>query len=239
MILIYLSKLRAENQSMTNGDLITGEETSILHQLQNDILELSDARAPNEYNSEGEADNAKKSQFDDSIIITSCHSALREVQALHDYLLHQFNQDKSLTPKDILVMCPQIEEYAPYVNAVFTRGWQDIAGEVPPLPCSIADRSAKDSDPLVAAFTELLTLPDSRFGVSQLLAFLRLPAMAHKFSINGEDLVKISAWLEQATVHWGLDLTHKQSLLGQDANASFTWQQGLSRLLRGFALCRQ
>jgi len=215
----------------TNGDLITGEETSVLYHLQNDILELSDARLP----IEAEANDVKKSQLDDSIVITSCHSALREVQALHDYLLHQFNQDKSLTPKDILVMCPQIEEYAPYVNAVFTRGWQDIAGEVPPLPCSIADRSAKDSDPLVAAFTELLTLPDSRFGVSQLLAFLRLPAMAHKFSINGEDLGKISAWLEQATVHWGLDLTHKQSLLGQDANASFTWQQGLSRLLRGFA----
>ncbi len=208
-----------------------GEVTSVLHHLQNDILSLADARAP----ADDEAANPKAAQYDNSIVITSCHSALREVQALHDYLLHQFNQDKSLTPKDILVMCPQIEQYAPYVNAVFTRGWQDIAGEVPPLPCSIADRSAKDSDPLVAAFTELLTLPDSRFGVSQLLAFLRLPAMANNFAINGEDLTKISAWLEQATVHWGLDLTHKQSLLGQQANASFTWQQGLSRLLRGFA----
>ncbi len=207
------------------------EVTSVLHQLQNDILELSDARIP----ADDKTTEPKNAQYDDSIVITSCHSALREVQALHDYLLHQFNQDKSLTPKDILVMCPQIEQYAPYVNAVFTRGWQDIAGEVPPLPCSIADRSAKDSDPLVAAFTELLTLPDSRFGVSQLLAFLRLPAMANHFSINGEDLTKVSAWLEQATVHWGLDLNHKQSLLGPQANASFTWQQGLSRLLRGFA----
>ncbi|AAZ25469.1 exodeoxyribonuclease V subunit gamma [Colwellia psychrerythraea] len=213
-------------QAISNNN----DVTSVLHQLQNDILELSDARSPDD-----EAITPKAVQHDDSIVITSCHSALREVQALHDYLLHQFNQDKSLTPKDILVMCPQIEQYAPYVNAVFTRGWQDIAGEVPPLPCSIADRSAKDSDPLVAAFTELLTLPDSRFGVSQLLSFLRLPAMANNFSINGEDLAKISAWLEQATVHWGLDLTHKQSLLGQQANASFTWQQGLSRLLRGFA----
>ena len=208
-----------------------GEVTSVLHHLQNDILSLADARTP----ADDEGANPKAAHYDDSIVITSCHSALREVQALHDYLLHQFNQDKSLTPKDILVMCPQIEQYAPYVNAVFTRGWQDIAGEVPPLPCSIADRSAKDSDPLVAAFTELLTLPDSRFGVSQLLAFLRLPAMANHFAINGEDLTKVSAWLEQATVHWGLDLNHKQSLLGPQANASFTWQQGLSRLLRGFA----
>ncbi|WP_083494246.1 exodeoxyribonuclease V subunit gamma [Colwellia sp. MT41] len=216
--------------------MAAAEKTSVLHQLQNDILSLTDARIDGKSEaSDDDKDALNTAGQDDSIVITSCHSALREVQALHDYLLHQFNQDSSLTPKDILVMCPQVEQYAPYVNAVFTRGWQDIAGEVPPLPCSIADRSAKDSDPLVAAFTELLTLPDSRFGVAQLLSFLRLPAMANKFSINTEDLAKISAWLEQATVHWGIDLSHKQALLGQHASVAFTWQQGLARLLRGFA----
>ncbi len=213
--------------AIEQGLELNHEQSTVLHQLQNDILSLSDARTNRQ--------DSNEAVVDDSIVITSCHSALREVQALHDYLLHQFNLDESLTPKDVLVMCPQIEEYAPFVNAVFTRGWQDIAGEVPPLPCSIADRSAKDSDPLVAAFSELLTLPDSRFGVSQLLAFLRLPAMAHKFSITTDDLQKITAWLEQATVHWGIDSAHKQSVLGQPVNASFTWQQGLQRLLRGFA----
>ena len=202
----------------------------ILHKLQNDILELNDAtKAPVEL-------------IDDSITLVSCHSALREVQALHDFLLHQFNDSvrdsnntEKLTPKDVLVMCPQIEQYAPYVNAVFTRGWQDLNDEVPPLPCSIADRSAKDSDPLIAAFSELLTLPDSRFQVSHLLSFIRLPAVANKFSINEEDSEKISGWLQQATVHWGLDKSHKAKLLGENVSNSFTWQQGLSRLLRGFA----
>ena len=199
----------------------------ILHRMQNDILELNDAT------------KTPVQLIDDSITITSCHSALREVQALHDYLLHQFNDSSTkadkLTPKDVLVMCPQIEQYAPYVNAVFTRGWQELNDEVPPLPCSIADRSAKDSDPLIAAFSELLTLPDSRFQVSQLLSFIRLPAVANKFSINDEDSEKITLWLDQATVHWGLDKTHKEKLLGENVSNSFTWQQGLSRLIRGFA----
>lgn len=203
----------------------------ILHRLQDDILLLKDAT------------ETPKNIVDDSVTIVSCHSALREVQALHDYLLHQFNdsakQGKNstdrLTPKDVLVMCPQIEQYAPYVNAVFTHGWQELNDEVPPLPCSIADRSAKDSDPLIAAFSELLTLPDSRFQVSQLLSFLRLPAVANKFSINDEDCEKITLWLEQASVHWGLDQSHKAKLLGENVSNSFTWQQGLSRLLRGFA----
>jgi len=207
--------------------------TCILHQLQNDILELSDATE------KGDETEQPSPLVDDSITIVSCHSALREVQALHDYLLHQFNDTRNetdkLTPKDVLVMCPQIEQYAPYVNAVFTRGWQDLTDEVPPLPCSIADRSAKDSDPLIAAFSELLTLPDSRFQVSQLLSFIRLPAVANKFDINAEDSEKISLWLQQATIHWGIDQTHKEALLGEKASNSFTWQQGLSRLLQGFA----
>ncbi|WDE07750.1 exodeoxyribonuclease V subunit gamma [Thalassomonas viridans] len=197
---------------------------SVLAQLQNDILTLEDAR------------QTPGKQRDDSVVITSCHSALREVQGLHDWLLHQFNADSELTPKDILVMCPQIESYAPYVNAVFTRGWQDIDDKIPPLPCSIADRSSKDAEPLIAAFIDLLHLPDSRFQVSGLIALLRLPAMQQKFSLSFEDIDKISLWIEQAAIHWGLDGQHKAGVLGlEQGNSSFTWQQGLSRLMTGFA----
>jgi exodeoxyribonuclease V gamma subunit len=131
---------------------------SVLHQVQQDVLTLTDQR------------DTAKNQQDNSIVFTSAHSALREVQGLHDWLLHQFNDDKTLTPKDVLVMCPQVEQYAPYVSAVFARGWQDLADKIPPLPCSIADRVSKDSEPVVAAFTQLLSLPDSRFTFLKLLA---------------------------------------------------------------------
>lgn len=200
------------------------ENISVLHQVQQDILTLTDQRS------------TAKNQQDNSIVFASAHSALREVQGLHDWLLHQFNDDKTLTPKDVLVMCPQVEQYAPYVSAVFARGWQDLADKIPPLPCSIADRVSKDAEPVVAAFTQLLSLPDSRFQVSQIIGMLRLPAMQNKFSISLEELDKMSAWLEQACVHWGIDQQHKQQVLhSTDVNNAFTWQQGLSRLMRGFA----
>ncbi len=199
------------------------EHLSVLAQVQQDILTLTDKRS--------QAINKQ----DDSITITSCHSALREVQGLHDFLLHQFNQDSELTPKDVLVMCPKIEDYAPYVHAVFSRGWQDLDSNIPPLPCSIADRNAIDSDPLVASFVDLLNLPDSRFQVSQLLALLRLPAIASRFSIPVESIDKISHWLAKSAVHWGIDSSHKQNFIGNDANDNYTWHQGLTRLLRGFA----
>ena len=220
-----------QNYSSVNIELFEAIEQSdniegntVLSLLQQDILSLTDRRF-----------NPTNLQ-DDSITITSCHSALREVQGLHDWLLHQFNQDSLLTPKDVLVMCPQIENYAPFVNAVFARGWQAIGDKIPPLPCSLADRSSKDAEPVIAAFTDILNLPDSRFAVSQLIGLLRLPAMQIKFDISLDELAKITLWLEQAAIHWGLDRTHKQQILKSDqANNSFTWQQGLSRLLRGFA----
>jgi exodeoxyribonuclease V gamma subunit len=213
-----------QNQTHSQHENTLSNNVSVLQQVQHDILTLSDARV----------EPIKK--LDDSIVITSCHSALREVQGLHDWLLHQFNNDSTLTPKDILVMCPQVEEYAPYVNAVFARGWQEFDDKVPPLPCSIADRVSKDSEPVVAAFSDLLTLPDSRFQVSQLLSFLRIPAMQAKFNLSIEDIDKISVWLDHASIHWGLDQHHKQrTLKSESVTNSFTWQQGLSRLLRGFS----
>ena len=215
------------NSELDNAELtsnVQAQTPSILSALQHDILTLHDAR------------QTPQQVIDDSITITSAHSPLREVQGLHDWLLHQFNQDHSLTPKDVLVMCPQIEQYAPYVDAVFARGWQELANNIPPLPCSIADRVSKDAEPLVAAFVDLLSLPDSRFQVSQLLGFLRLNAVQAKFNFTDDELDKISAWLAQANIHWGLDKAHKAQVLSTtEASSQFTWQQGLSRLMRGFA----
>ena len=203
--------------SAVNSDTLLGK-------LQNDLLHSVDGRqSPQPY------------VGDASICVTSAHSAFREVQGLHDWLLHQFNNDPLLTPKDVLVMCPNVEDYAPFVQAVFARSFAEMPDDVPPLPCSIADRNLKDADPTVAAFLELLTLPDARFEVSQILSWLRVPAIAHKFGLSGADLQKMTRWLTDANVHWGLNADHKSQWLEVEPTSHFTWQQGLDRLLLGFA----
>ena len=207
----------------------TGKQTTVLQKVQTDILNLHDARSTF-------GSIVQQKQIDDSISLSSAHSALREIQALHDWLLHQINNDSSLTPKDILVMCPNIENYAPYVDAVFAHGWNDWNEQVPPLPCSIADRTLKDSEPLVQAFIDLLDLPDSRFQISQILSYIRLPALQDKFSFVEDDLLLLERWLNHAAIHWGIDADHKHKILStEQVNDKFTWQQGLQRLLLGFA----
>jgi exodeoxyribonuclease V gamma subunit len=206
-------------------------DLSTLQQLQQDILHLDDAR-----------EHSHK-KVDDSLVFANGSSALRELQGLHDWLLGKFQIDPSLKPSDILVMCPQVEDYAAYVGAVFdTQGrqfgsWYDASKtDTPQLPCSIADRKPQDSEPLVAAYLQLLQLPDSRFQVSFILDFLRLPAIQRKFGIDPAELEIIAVWLANACVHWGLDERHKASTLGQEESTStYSWSWGLKRLLLGFA----
>lgn len=197
---------------------------SLLHCVQDDILTLKNRKEHPE------------SQSDDSISIVSSHSALREIQVLHDWLLMQFKNDATLTPKDVLVMSPQVENYAPYIDSVFRRGWHHPSELNVQLPCSIADRKLSDAEPLIQAFIELLTLPDSRFQVSQILGYLRLPAVQNKYGIANEEVDRYVRWLNAASIHWGLDDNHKEKHSGANKdNNRFTWKQGLDRLLMGFA----
>ena len=86
------------------ADSETGE-TLLLNQIHNDILEALPAM-PFASIQSTEADNTDNA--DDSVTIMCTHSALREVQVLHDHLLHWLSQDSSRTPSDVLVMCPAL-----------------------------------------------------------------------------------------------------------------------------------
>ncbi|MCG8613339.1 MAG: exodeoxyribonuclease V subunit gamma [Pseudomonadales bacterium] len=205
--------------------------TELLKHLQRDILTLRNAVE------DASGGSPAEPIVDDSMAVVSCHNSLREIQALHDYLLHQFNQDNSLKPQDIVVMCPEIEDYAPYIEAVFRSATENQKPDAPPrLPCSIADRIVMNEEPLISAFLDVLQLPDSRFEVSKILDFLRVPALQEKFGFAAAELETLEWWLQQACIHWGLDGTHKSHLSGvPESNQVFTWRWGLERLLLGFA----
>ncbi|AJC48702.1 exodeoxyribonuclease V subunit gamma [Allofrancisella guangzhouensis] len=183
------------------------KNNSLLTSIQRNILEL---------NTEKYTIN-----IDKSIIINSCHSPLREVQVLHDNLLELFEQDSAIQPQDILVMCPNIEDYAPYIESVFTKTSSDSVNR---LPCSIADRTIIDSESLAASFIEILKLPDSNFEITKIIDYLSVPALQRKFDITFDQLETIKYWLTEACIHRGLN------------NQTFSWNWGLKRLLLGFCL---
>lgn len=195
-------------------------DSSLLQALQNDILRLR-TRQPEE--------RLQLRADDRSLEVHCAHSPLREVEILHDQLLARFSANPQLTPDQVVVLTPDIERYAPYIEAVFAP-----REGVPRIPFSLADRSLRAETPLIEAFLSLLALPDSRFTAEEVLTWLEQPALAAKAGIDADDLPLLRDWLSTAGVRWGRDGEHRQQL-GLPADAAFTWRQGLDRLLLGFA----
>ncbi len=166
---------------------------------------------------------------DDSIQIHVCHSATREAEVLHDRLLGLFDAHEDIQPADVLILTPDMDEYAPAIEAVF-----DSFGEI---PFNIARLRRRDSA-AVRAFLDLLALPGSRYPVSAVLAPLRAASVAAQFRLVDADLPDIRTWIGSAGIHWGIGEPGGQRSSASDvpASARHTWHEGLRRLLLGYAI---
>ena len=166
---------------------------------------------------------------DQSISIQVCHSPMREIEVLHDQLLAMFERNPDLSATDIVVMTPDIDIYAPWIEAVFG------AGEQQQIPFSIADSSGQQESQLLNTFYTLLQLPQSRFDVETVLALLECPPLQARFGLDDAALAWVRDWCRQTRTRWGFDQSDKAAL-DLPANNANTWRAGLDRLLLGYAM---
>jgi len=165
------------------------------------------------------------------------HSIQREVEVLQDYLLDLFNRNPDLQPRDVLVMVPDINPFAPAIQAVFGRISRDDNRYI---PFTISDQGRRHQAPVYLALNLLLSLPSSRLAVSELLDFLDVPAVLNAFDISDEEKPLLHRWVESAGIRWGLDAEHRQQLglpavLETAVLEQNTWHFGLRRMLLGYA----
>ncbi|MDC9580054.1 exodeoxyribonuclease V subunit gamma [Xenorhabdus sp. PR6a] len=227
--LYLLSQLEPDSDIHAFVDL---EPDSVLHQIQQDILNLED------HAQIGSTENTfkhslKKRPFNDadrSLTFHSCHSPQREVEVLQDQLLHWLDDDPSLMPRDIIVMMADIDNYAPYIQAVFGNAPDDRY-----IPFAISDRKVGQAHPVLQAFISLLDLPQSRFTAEQVLALLEVPALANKFAIQEDGLRLLRRWVKESGICWGLD-DDNIAALSLPATGQNTWRFGLTRMLLGYAM---
>ena len=189
----------------------------LLHLIQSDLL--TGAMPLHRTVSTHQANHA-----DDSLIIASCHSPLRELMALKDQILCWLDTYPEMEPSDVVVMAPDIQLYAPLISAVFAE-----------LPHSIADRSLLQSEHPGRTFLSFLTLLDGRFGWSDVMALLENPAVYPTFGLSQDDLDLVRHWVLDAGIRWGLSdvQCHDQDL---PEVPEVNWQEGLDRLFLGFAM---
>ena len=172
---------------------------------------------------------------DRSVQVHRCHGPARQVQVLREVLLGLLEDDPSLEPRDILVMCPDIESYAPLITAAFGLG--DVVDGGHPahrLRVQLADRALSRTNPLLGVAAQLLDVAGSRATASAVLDLAQEPGVRRRFGFVDDDLDHLADWVRESGVRWGFDAEHREPFgLRYLQN---TWRFGLDRVLTGVAM---
>ena len=176
-------------------------------------------------------------EHDRSVQVHACHGPARQVEVLREVLLGLLSDDPTLEPRDVLVMCPDVETYAPLIEACF--GLADVVGPAGHpahrLRVRLADRALDRTNPLLDLASRLLDLAGGRAGVGDVLDLAHLEPVRRRFRFREDDLQQLGDWAREAGVRWGFDAAHRSEFGLQDYVAN-TWEFGLDRLLAGVTM---
>jgi exodeoxyribonuclease V gamma subunit len=184
---------------------------------------------------------------DRSVQVHACHGRARQVEILRDEILHLLADDPALEPRDLIVMCPDIETFAPLIQATFGAGEvsaddeDDELGALladvrpPDLRVRLADRSVRQTNPVLGVVARLLELAEERLTASQVLDLADREPVRRRFHFEDDELVRIEEWVAASGIRWGLDADHRDPFkLGM--LAANTWRTGLDRVLVGVTM---
>jgi exodeoxyribonuclease V gamma subunit len=183
--------------------------TSRLKSIQYDMLNLQLA-----------TDQHTDMPMDDSIQIHACHSPIREVEVLYNQLLYALENNTDLQPDDIIIMMPNIEDYAPYIDAIFSNAETQ-------LPFNLADQPATQLHNCLQWVLNALQLPEQNYPSEAMIELLQHPDLQKQYQLTENDLERCQYWMAKTNI--------RQSI-GKSTQDEHSWQQGLDRLLLGYAL---
>lgn len=173
---------------------------------------------------------------DFSIQLHRAPSKFREIQILYQNLLHAIKLDGSIEPSDIIVMAPNIMDYAPYIRQVFGNSHSQFDYQ-------LMDMQAIADDSLTQQFWHLIQLPLGRWDSVDLLELLSYPSFQKKHLLTTEDIAKIQQWIQSTGISWGQDFSHRNDILHQrycqnlsENSNQGTWEEGFSKLLNGLVM---
>ncbi|MGA0878224.1 MAG: exodeoxyribonuclease V subunit gamma, partial [Ilumatobacteraceae bacterium] len=189
---------------------------------------------------EGDSAQELLGRGDGSVQVHACHGRARQVEVLRDALLHLLNADPSLHLDDILVICPDIEAFAPMIPAIFgadRSAPEDVESPgVPTLRVRVAELELAQDAPVIEAFTAALLLLRSRLGVSDVLGFLSRPVVMKRFGLDTDGMARLVDLVDDLRVDFGIDGDNRSSWGVPASIPEGTWRFALTRLMMGLAV---
>lgn len=221
-----LTQLSGGEEGLWQDEFAEELPNNLLESLQTDILYLH----------EPQADSYHLDPQDRSIQIHVCHSSLRQLEVLKDQLLQWLAepQDVPRQPSDIVVLVPNLQELEPLIRTVFTANPDNRFAN---LPVKIAGVPLLDAMQLWQAIMLRMKLLQQRFSLEQFIDWLTLVPIQEHYSLNFEQIQRITELLKEAGFKRGFDAKHlAKSLDPNDTDYKFTFRYALDRLALAIAM---
>lgn len=175
---------------------------------------------------------------EDPISVEGCESlkicrvtgGWREVEILADKILNLLDRDNTLKLTDIGVVAPDINNFAAYIEGVFSS-------EVINIPYNIVGLKGGEDSPFIRGFLSLLNLPGSDFNRRDIINIISNPCIMEKFSLSIGDRDQFVELIDRLNIKWAMDKEHRTQL-GSGSDSYNTWEYGFRRVLLGIALNR-
>lgn len=150
-------------------------------------------------------------ETDYSFQVHSYHNRLRETEGLYNYICGIIDKDPLVKLEEILVMCPDIEKYAPYIDGVFSgKAFQ----------YNISDNMLLEKDIGVRALMKILE--SLKYGgeltAEDLVGIFDLEPLRKKIEIDQVGFETILNWIKELNMRWGLTGDYLRSLYPQNGN---------------------
>jgi exodeoxyribonuclease V gamma subunit len=187
------------------------ETNSLLSIIQNDIL----------HNNNKGIQQYDTTKQDESIQIASSYTTVREVEALYNHLLNEFEKNPQLKGCEVSVQMTDVNLYAPLIKAVFDNAPKKI-------PYMICDQSYSEGDSLIKALDIFVNLQHSNFRAENVLQLLDFYAVRKRFDIADVELVR--EIITDANIRFGIEGNR------DDETYLYSWNHGLRKLVLGYAI---
>lgn len=159
---------------------------------------------------------------DGSVVFNSCYTKAREVEVLYNELVKIVNtRPGELSPKDILVLCSNMDDYAPYIRAVFDNAPYRF-------PYTISDQTITEGASLFGDLQRLLELNSDSMKAEMVIELLESKNISQRFGITQLELIRTV--MQEANIRCGTS--------GEVENDTrlVSWEYGLQRIALGWCI---
>lgn len=163
----------------------------------------------------------------------------REVEVLYENILALFRaageRGEELFPQDILVMAPDVNLYAPFIQALFAHPESQ-------LPFQIQDASSEQNSLYLEGVQALFQLFWGRWELGDVKALLEHPYFMECFALSADEVVEVGRWCEDLGVSWGYSVSQREEVLRfegchhtlEEGVNQGVWEESFSQLIQLF-----